>query len=148
MRISRVYPGTAAEIAGLRIGDILRRTNGYLVEQRGNLAWIIAYATPDSTVRLVVTKASDGRDHALMASLRGALPMAEVRGRQDARVCFCRSDNGYPGDRSVFHSTQGHHLALANGSSQFAVIYDRSIRSFSPRSNRVIHEVQIGRELR
>ena len=44
MKIGKVYPGTAAERAGLRAGDVIRSVNGYLTEQRGNLAWVIANA--------------------------------------------------------------------------------------------------------
>ena len=44
MKITNVYPGTAAQRAGLQVGDVLVSINGYLTEQRGNLAWIIANA--------------------------------------------------------------------------------------------------------
>ncbi len=48
MKIGKVYPGTAAERAGLRAGDVIRSVNGYLTEQRGNLAWVIANAMPNN----------------------------------------------------------------------------------------------------
>ena len=61
MKISNVYPGTAAEKAGLKAGDILRSANGYLTEQRGNLAWIIANATPNNLLKLNVQTAATER---------------------------------------------------------------------------------------
>ncbi len=69
MKIANVYPGTAAEQAGLQVGDVLRSVNGYLTEQRGNLAWIIANATPNSTLKLNVRTAKDGQFHAITATL-------------------------------------------------------------------------------
>src|ERR1700733_13207628 len=38
MKVSKVFPGTAAEKAGLQAGDVIRSVNGYLTEQRGTLA--------------------------------------------------------------------------------------------------------------
>ena len=61
MKITNIYPGTAAEQAGLQVGDVLRSVNGYLTEQRGNLAWIIANATPNNELKLNVRTAKDGQ---------------------------------------------------------------------------------------
>ena len=69
MKITNVYPGTAAEKAGLKAGDVLRSVNGYLTEQRGNLAWIIANATPNNQLKLNVQTAQDGKTHQIVASL-------------------------------------------------------------------------------
>ncbi len=69
MKISNVYPGTAAEKAGLKVGDVLRSVNGYLTEQRGNLAWIIANATPNNELKLNVQIAKDGKTHQIIATL-------------------------------------------------------------------------------
>jgi hypothetical protein len=40
-----------------------------LTEQRGNLAWIIAKATPGSEVKMVVRTVKDGKDHTVMATV-------------------------------------------------------------------------------
>jgi PDZ domain len=69
MKITNVYPGTAAEKAGLKAGDVLRSVNGYLTEQRGNLAWVIANATPNNELKLNVQTANDGKTHQIVASL-------------------------------------------------------------------------------
>jgi hypothetical protein len=69
MRISNVYAGTPAEKAGLKVGDVLRSVNGYLTEQRGNLAWIIANATPNNELKLNVQTAKDGQRHQIVATL-------------------------------------------------------------------------------
>jgi S1-C subfamily serine protease len=69
MKVANVYPGTAAEQAGLQVGDVLRSVNGYLTEQRGNLAWIIANATPNNTLNLNVRTARDGQNHSITATL-------------------------------------------------------------------------------
>jgi hypothetical protein len=69
MKITRVYPGTSAEKSGLQVGDVLRSVNGYLTEQRGNLAWILANATPDNTLKINVRSAKDGQDHTISATL-------------------------------------------------------------------------------
>ncbi len=69
MRVTNVYPGTAAEKAGLQPGDVIRSVNGYLTEQRGNLAWIIANATPSNQLNLNVQTARDGQNHQITAML-------------------------------------------------------------------------------
>ena len=69
MKITNIYPGTAAEKAGLQPGDVLHSVNGYLTEQRGNLAWIIANAATNNELKLVVHTAKDGKDHTITAAL-------------------------------------------------------------------------------
>ena len=69
MKVGKVYPGTAAERAGLQAGDVIRSVNGYLTEQRGNLAWIIANATPNNELKLNVQTAKDGQTHLITATL-------------------------------------------------------------------------------
>ena len=61
--------GTGAASAGLQVGDVLISVNGYLTEQRGNLAWIIAKVTPGSDVKMVVRTVKDGKDHTVMATV-------------------------------------------------------------------------------
>jgi S1-C subfamily serine protease len=69
MKISRVYPGTSAEKAGLKVGDVIRSINGYLTEQPGNIAWIIANAAPIKVLQMHVRTAADDRMHAITARL-------------------------------------------------------------------------------
>jgi PDZ domain len=69
MRVANVYPGTAAAKAGLQAGDVLRSINGYMTEQRGNLAWIIANAAPSNELKMIVRTAKDGKDHTITATL-------------------------------------------------------------------------------
>jgi hypothetical protein len=69
MKVSKVFPGTAAEKAGLQAGDVIRSVNGYLTEQRGNLAWIIANATPNNELKINVQTAKDGQSHLITATL-------------------------------------------------------------------------------
>jgi membrane-associated protease RseP (regulator of RpoE activity) len=70
MKVGKVYPGTAAEKAGLHAGDVIRSVNGYLTEQRGNLAWIIANAAPSNELKLNVQTANDNQTHLITATLR------------------------------------------------------------------------------
>jgi hypothetical protein len=67
MKISNVYPGTPAQRAGLRVGDVIYSINGYLTEQRGNLAWIIANAAPNNQLNLTVKRSTDGQERAVTA---------------------------------------------------------------------------------
>ncbi len=69
MKIMNVYPGTAAQAAGLKAGDVLLSANGYLTEQHGNLAWIIANATPSNQLRLIVLTAADNQEHTVTAMI-------------------------------------------------------------------------------
>jgi hypothetical protein len=69
MKVSKVYPGTAAAKAGLQAGDVIRSVNGYLTEQRGNLAWIIATATPNNELRINLQTKKDGQTHLVTAML-------------------------------------------------------------------------------
>ena len=46
MKISKVYPGSAPEKAGLHAGDLIYSINGYLTQEPGNLEWIFLTAAP------------------------------------------------------------------------------------------------------
>jgi hypothetical protein len=70
MKVGKVYPGTAAEKAGLQVGDVIRSVNGYLTEQRGNLAWVIANASSKNELKLSVQSAKDSQTHVITAMLR------------------------------------------------------------------------------
>ncbi len=70
VKVSRVHPGTAAEQAGLKVGDVIRSINGYATAERGNLAWIVANAAPDNVLTMSVRTASDGKDRTMTARLR------------------------------------------------------------------------------
>ncbi len=69
LRITLVHPGTAAETAGLRPGDIILSINGYRLEQRGNLEWIIAHAAPDGVLAIKARLALDGKERTVTARL-------------------------------------------------------------------------------
>jgi hypothetical protein len=69
MKVGKVYPGTAAEKAGLQAGDVIRSVNGYQTEQRGNLAWVIANAMPKNELKLNVQTAKDGQTRLITATL-------------------------------------------------------------------------------
>jgi PDZ domain len=70
MKVGKVYPGSAAERAGLKAGDVIRSVNGYLTEQRGNLAWVIANAAPDNQLKISVQAENDGQPRLITASIR------------------------------------------------------------------------------
>lgn len=69
MKVGKVYPGTAAERAGLKAGDVIRSVNGYLTEQRGNLAWVIANAAPENQLKITVQDGKDGQARLITAML-------------------------------------------------------------------------------
>jgi membrane-associated protease RseP (regulator of RpoE activity) len=69
LKISKVYPATAAEKAGLHAGDAIRSINGYRTEQTANVAWIITNAAPDNVLKLNVRAASDHQEHPITAQL-------------------------------------------------------------------------------
>jgi membrane-associated protease RseP (regulator of RpoE activity) len=69
MKVSKVFPGSAAEKAGLQAGDVIRSVNGYLTEQRGNLAWIIANAAPNNELKIKVQTVKDAQNHLITATL-------------------------------------------------------------------------------
>ena len=69
MRIARVYPGSAAERAGLQVGDVIHSANGYLTQVHGNLTWIINTQAPNGVLNLNVHRASDGRNVPILARL-------------------------------------------------------------------------------
>ena len=70
MQVLRVYAGSAAEQAGLQAGDVIYSANGYLTQQHGNLAWIIATVPPNGVLQMNVRiGARDGSVHAVNAQL-------------------------------------------------------------------------------
>ncbi len=70
IKVSSVHPGTPAQAAGLQAGDVILSINGYLTEQPGNVAWIIATKTPDQRLTINVRTASDGKEQTIAAGLR------------------------------------------------------------------------------
>ena len=48
---------------------MIRSVNGYLTEQRGNLAWIIANATPNNELKINAQTVTDGQIHLITATL-------------------------------------------------------------------------------
>ena len=69
MQVMRVYPGSAAEKAGLQVGDVILSANGYLTQDYGNLAWIIATVPSNGTLQMNVRTARDGATHVVSAQL-------------------------------------------------------------------------------
>jgi hypothetical protein len=69
LKVSKVNPGTAAENAGLQVGDVIHSVNGYFTEQLGNVPWIIANAAPDGALKINVRSTKDGEMHTLTAQL-------------------------------------------------------------------------------
>jgi S1-C subfamily serine protease len=70
LKVSHVPPGTVAEKAGLRAGDVIRSINGYLTIEPGNLAWIVANAAPDHVLKMNVRTATGGQERTITAQLR------------------------------------------------------------------------------
>jgi hypothetical protein len=54
MKVARVYPGSEAERAGLRAGDVIQSINDYTNTEPGNLPWIILHAAPNRMLNMVV----------------------------------------------------------------------------------------------
>jgi hypothetical protein len=69
LKVTKVSDGSGAEKAGLHDGDVIRSVNGYLTEQPGHLAWIVANAAPDNVLKMVVRTASDGEVRTITATL-------------------------------------------------------------------------------
>jgi PDZ domain len=69
MQVVRVYAGSAAEQAGLQAGDVIYSANGYLTQEHGNLAWIIATVPPNGVLKLNFRATRDGATHVVNAQL-------------------------------------------------------------------------------
>jgi len=69
LKVADVFPGSAAEKAGLHAGDVIHSINGYLTAKRDDLAWIMANAAPDGVVKMSVRTASEGKVHTITAQL-------------------------------------------------------------------------------
>ena len=65
--IAEVAPGSAAEKAGLRSGDVVLKFNGKVIGESGELAALVGQAAPGDQVRLEVLR--EGKRHVLSATL-------------------------------------------------------------------------------
>ena len=69
IRVAKVYPGSPSDAAGLHEGDVIHTLNGYLTEDRGNVAWIMSVAAPDHVLKMSVLASGDGQEHSIVATL-------------------------------------------------------------------------------
>lgn len=72
LRVERVHPGSPAERAGLRPGDVIRSANGYGTDQPGHLSWVVQQAAADRVLRMSVQAAgpAGGESRVVQARLR------------------------------------------------------------------------------
>jgi Do/DeqQ family serine protease len=76
--VSGVEPGSAAERAGVRRGDVIRSFNGQAVDDTNSLRNRVAAAAPGSNATLVVVR--DGKEQSLSVTLDEAAPSRAARG--------------------------------------------------------------------
>jgi hypothetical protein len=69
LKVTRVEPGSAAETAGLHVGDVIRSINGYVTQQPAHLVWILANAAPDNVLKASVRTATDRAVHPITIRL-------------------------------------------------------------------------------
>ena len=77
--VYQVQPGSAADRAGLRRGDIITALNGTAVNDQNSFRNMIAGTAPGSEVTLTVKR--DGREQQVRATLDEFTPQAEQPGR-------------------------------------------------------------------
>jgi hypothetical protein len=70
MQVTNVYADSAAERAGLKVGDVIHSINGYGTQTSGNITWIIQNAAPDGTLNMNVRHAGATSDVAVVVSVR------------------------------------------------------------------------------
>jgi Do/DeqQ family serine protease len=80
--VSSVAPGSAAERAGLKRGDVIRSLNGQPVADMNTLRNRVAEAGPGSTVQMVVVR--DGAEQHLSARLEALDSRRAARGDSDS----------------------------------------------------------------
>lgn len=69
LKVSKVYPRTAAERAGLHAGDVILSINGYLTTKPIDLAWVIANPSSNKVLRMSVRTATDREVRTVTAQL-------------------------------------------------------------------------------
>jgi len=80
--VSNVEPGSPAEKAGLRTGDVIRKVDGQVIRGAGDLPALIGQSAPGERVALEVWR--DGRAQELEARLGNASDKAQKLASQDA----------------------------------------------------------------
>jgi serine protease Do len=86
--VANVQRGSAADRAGLKPGDVIRKINGQPIVQSGDLSAVVAIAKPGDKVALDVWR--DGKDMQLTATLANAKDKAAP----DDRDGLASNDNG------------------------------------------------------
>ncbi len=69
LKVSKVYPGTVMEKAGLKAGDVILSINEYVTTKTSDLGWIIANAAPNHVLTMNVRTAADGKEHTITVQL-------------------------------------------------------------------------------
>jgi S1-C subfamily serine protease len=75
--VSQVQPGSAAERAGIKQGDVITALNGVAVNDPNTFRNQVASTPPGTEVTLTITR--DGREQQVRATLGEFTPQAEQR---------------------------------------------------------------------
>jgi serine protease Do len=122
--VANVEHGSAADRAGLKPGDVIRKINGQPIVQSGDLSAVVAIAKPGEKIALDVWR--DGKDLQMSATLTNASDKA-ARGDRDN---LASNDNGAklglalrpldPSERSQVGVPSGLVIEDAGGAAQAA----------------------------
>jgi S1-C subfamily serine protease len=70
LQVTKTLSGGIAEKAGIRDGDVIRSINGYVTEQPGHIAWILANAAHGDVLQLTLRPVDKGTSRTVKARLQ------------------------------------------------------------------------------
>ncbi len=69
LKIVEILPGSVAEKAGLRVGDVLLAINGHFTQLTADLSWILEKAATEKVLKIKVRSATDSKPRDLTVPL-------------------------------------------------------------------------------
>ena len=85
MKVAKVYRGSEADQAGLRVGDVIESINDYRNEQPGHLPWVILNAAPDRRLTMKIRGADRAVERTVALSIGNAAAHREQSAQSAGR---------------------------------------------------------------